>query len=228
MYRKSGRKFNEIGCLFGLGEAYLIQGKFAEALSQFNQAEKVSGEYYKFDFNPMPLAKRLYAGRAFVRQRQFDKAAAAAEEIKGIVKRQNMAPFYLDFCRLLEAEIAMAQNKPQDALGILDRASFHAWWSSPFYWRTRAAAEEALGRFESAAESYKKFLGFIILARQDIGDPVRYFYEQSMVEYNLGRIAEKTGDMAAAKDHYRKFLEGMKFADPGIPEVASALAKVNR
>jgi len=222
MFQKSGQKSGEIDCRFGLGEALLIQGKFTEALAQFDQAEKMSGEVYKFDFNPIPLTRRLYAGRVFVKQRQFDKAAAAAEEIKGIVKRHNMAPDYFVFRDLLEAEIAMAQNKPEEALRILDRASFHAWWSSPFYWRTRAAAEEALGRFEPAVESFRKFLGHVILARQDIGDPVRYFYELSMVDYNLGRIAEKMNDAAVAKDHYRKFLEGMTAADPGIPEVADA------
>ena len=222
MFQKSGRKYGEIVCRFGLGEALLIQDKFTEALAQFDQAEKMSGEVYKFDFNPIPLTRRLYAGRVFVKQRQFDKAAAAAEEIKGIVKKHNMAPAYLVFGDLVEAEIAMAKNKPEDALRILDRAGFHAWWSSPFYWRTRAAAEEALGRFEPAVESFNKFLGHVIIARQDICDPVRYFYELSMVDYNLGRIAEKTGNPAAAKDHYRKFLEGMTAADPGIAEVADA------
>jgi tetratricopeptide (TPR) repeat protein/TolB-like protein len=222
LYQKSGEKFGEIQCRLELGEALLIQDKFTEALAQFNQAEKMSGEVYKFDFNPIPLTRRLYAGRVFVSERQFDKAAATAEEIKGIVKRHNMAPDYLVFYDLLEAEIALAQNKPEDALGILDRASFHAWWSSPFYWRTRAAAEEALGRFEPAVESFRKFLGHVIIARQDICDPVRYFYELSMADYNLGRIAGKTGNPAAAKDHYRKFLEGMTAADPGLPEVADA------
>jgi len=98
----------------------------------------------------------------------------------------------------------------------------HAWVSSPHYWRARAAAEEALGRWEPAAESYRRFLGFVILARQDLCDPVRYFYELSMADYNLGRIAEKMNDAAAAKDHYGKFLERMRAADPGIPEVADA------
>jgi serine/threonine protein kinase/tetratricopeptide (TPR) repeat protein len=227
IFQKNDQKFSQIRCRFGLGEAFLIQGKFTEALAQFDQAEKISSEVYKFDFNPIPLASRLYSGRVFVKQRQFGKAVAAAEEIKGLVKKHNMAPDYLDFSYLLEAEIAMAQNKPEEALRILDRASFHAWWSSPFYWRTRAAAEEALGRFEPAVESFGKFFGHVILARQDISDPVRYFYELSMVDYNLGRIAEKMNDAAAAKDHYRKFLEGMTAAEPGLPEVADAQKRLS-
>jgi hypothetical protein len=35
-------------------------------------------------------------------------------------------------------------------------------------------------------------------------------------------VAEKMGNPAAAKDHYRKFLEGMTAVDPGLPEVENA------
>jgi hypothetical protein len=79
------------------------------------------------------------------------------------------------------AEMAMAQDKPEDALGSLDRAGLNAWWRSPFYWRTRASAEEALGRF-----------------------------------------SKKMKNRAAAREHYQKFLDGMKLADPGLPEVEDA------
>jgi serine/threonine protein kinase/tetratricopeptide (TPR) repeat protein len=222
LFRSDGGKIREIFCRFVLGEALLIQGKFTQALAQFEEAEKMSGDVYEFDFNPIPLTRRFYAGRVFVAERDYEKAAAAAEEIKGIIKKHDMAPAYLVFGYLLEAEIAMAQNKPEEALRLLDRAGMRAWWSSPFYWRTKAAAEEALGRFDPAIQSFKRFLGRVIIARQDICDPVRYFYELSMVDYNLGRIAEKMGDPAAAKDHYRKFLDGMTAADPGLPEVADA------
>lgn len=207
---------------FELGEAFLIQAKFAEALAQFREAEKVSGIYYKHQFNPIPLASRLYAGRAFVKQGQYDKAEAAAQEMKAIIKKQNLDPLFLDFYFLLEAESAMARAKPEEALRNLGRASFSAWWSSPFYWRTKASAEEALGRFEAAMEGYKKFRGWMMIARQELRDPVRYFYELSMVDYNLGRLAEKMKNPAAAKEHYQKFLDRMKNADPGLPEVEEA------
>jgi serine/threonine protein kinase/tetratricopeptide (TPR) repeat protein len=222
MFQKDGRKYYEIRCRFRLCEIFLIRGKFAEALAQADEAEKISGAVYPFDFNPIPLTRRFYAGRVFVADRELEKAAAAAEEARGIVKGHGMAPDYLVFSDLLEAEIAMAQNKPEEALRALDRTDMRGWWASPFYWRTKAAAEEALGRFESAVGSFKEFQGNVKIAKQDICDPVRYFHELSLVDYNLGRIAEKTGDPAAAKDHYRKFLEGMKAADPGIPEVADA------
>ncbi len=222
MHQKNNETYGEIFGRLGLGEALVIQGKFTEALEEFGKAERASGKFYKYDFNPIPLTSRLYAGRAYARQRQFEKAESAAQEIQAIIEKRKMQPAYLDFSHLLEAEIAMAQNKPEDALASLARATMHAWGYSPFYWRTKASAEEALGRLEASAESYQKFIGFIALAKDDLCDPVRYFYERSMVHYNLGRIAEKMKNPAAAKEHYQKFLNGMKNADPGIPEVADA------
>jgi len=118
--------------------------------------------------------------------------------------------------------MAMAQDKLEDALGSLDRAGLNAWWRSPFYWRTIASAEEALGRFEAASESYKKFSRYVIMARQDLCDAVRYFYELSMVDYNLGRFSEKMKNPAAAREHYQNFLDGMKLVDPVLPEVEDA------
>ena len=226
LYQDNGQKWREGRVRYSLGEMLLIQGKHDQALRQFAEAEEVSQGYYKYDFNPIPLTRRLYAGRAFLRQGQVDRAVSAAEEMTGIIERQNLPPLYLDFRHLLEAEIAAAQDRPEDALQILDRAFFFSATSFTFYWRTKAAAEEALGRFEAAAESYRKFQGFMPMARQSVCEPVRYFYELSMVEYNLGRIAEKMNELAAAKEHYLKFLESMKAADPGIPEVEDARARL--
>ena len=222
LYQDSSEKANEIWCRFSLGEALFLQEKYNEALSQFAGAEKASEEYYKYDFNPIPLTGRLYAGRAFLRQGQVDRAISAAEEMTGIIERQNLPLLYLDFRHLLEAEVAAALNRPEEALRIIDRTSFLYAMSSPFCWRIKAAAEETLGRFEAASESYKKFQGFMPMAKQSLCEPVRYFYELSMADFNLGRIAEKMNDPAAARDHYLKFLERMKAADPGIPEVEDA------
>jgi tetratricopeptide (TPR) repeat protein len=40
--------------------------------------------------------------------------------------------------------------------------------------------------------------------------------------YHLGRIDEKLGDKAKARENYRKFLDLWKNADPGLLEVADA------
>jgi serine/threonine protein kinase/tetratricopeptide (TPR) repeat protein len=205
-----------------LGESLLIQGDAGQALAQFEAAENASTQYYRHDFNPVHLTRRLYSGRAFLRQGRIDRAVSAAGEISKTVRDQGLPPEFMDFRLLLEAEISLAQNEPEDALRNLDQASYYAWHSSPLFWRAKAAAEEAQGRWESAAGCYRKFLGFTPLAREDLCDPVRYFYELSMADYDLGRIAEKMNDAAAAKDHFGKFLERMHAADLGLPGVEDA------
>jgi tetratricopeptide (TPR) repeat protein len=220
--QENGQKLEEMMYHFFLGEALLIQDNTSEALAQFDEAEKASRQYYKHDFNPVPLTRRFYEGRALLKRGQIDRAASLAEEISTIARDKGLPAEFLDFRLLLDAEVSLAQNKPEDALRLLEQTSYFTWHSSPHFWRAKAAAEEAQGRWEAAAECYRKFLGWTTLAREESYDPVRYFYELSISDYNLGRIAEKTGDTSAAKDHYRKFLDRMRTADAGIPEIAEA------
>ena len=222
MLQQSSRPLDEFRCRFGLGLALAIRGSFDEARAQFREAEAVSGRYYIHDFNPTPIYGRLLAGVAFIKEGRVDKAEAAAAEISAYISKKKMEPVYLDTYYLLEAEIARAQNRPKEALEFLDKAGYSAWSSSPFYWRTKAAAEEALALHKPAAESYKRFLGRVEMGEYFRADSIWYYYELSMVDYNLGRIAEKMNDLAAAKDHYQKFLDGMTAADPGLPEMADA------
>jgi tetratricopeptide (TPR) repeat protein len=148
----NGQKRDEMMFRFFLGEALLIHDNADQALAQFEEAEKASPQYYQHDFNPIPVTRRFYAGRAFLKKGRIDQAVSAAEEISRIISEQGLPAEFLDFRSILEAEISLARNKPEDTL----------------------------------------------------------------------RILEKTGNAAAAKDHYQKFLERMRAADPGIPEVADA------
>ncbi len=220
--REDGQKREEMMWRFYLGEAMLIRGNPAQALAEFRQAEEASAQYYRHGFNPIPLTRRFYEGRAFLKQERIGQAASASDEISRLIKEKGLPAEYLDFRHLLDAEIALVRNRTDDALRILGQTGFSSWHTSPFYWRSKAAAEEALGHWELAAACYGKFLGFVSLAREEVCDPVRYFYELSMADYNLGRVAEKMNNGAAAKDHYRRFLERMLAADPGIPEIEDA------
>ncbi len=46
--------------------------------------------------------------------------------------------------------------------------------------------------------------------------------------YQLGLIAQRQGDTARAREHFQKFLEIWKDADPGLPEVPDAKRRLAR
>ncbi|MBP1765886.1 MAG: MalT-like region, partial [Candidatus Aminicenantes bacterium] len=72
-----------------------------------------------------------------------------------------------------------------------------------------------LGDLDNARQEYQKIIsmGF---GRLEYGD----VYSKSY--YQIGKISEQQGKKAEAAEHYRKFLELWKNADPGRPEVDDA------
>jgi len=72
-----------------------------------------------------------------------------------------------------------------------------------------------LGDLDNARQEYQKIIsmGF---GRLEYGD----VYSKSY--YQIGKISEQQGKKAEAAEHYRKFLELWKNADPGRPEVEDA------
>lgn len=75
------------------------------------------------------------------------------------------------------------------------------------------------GDLEKAREEFEKILG-LTTGRLYFGD----IYAKSF--YTLGKIAEQKGDGAKALEHYRKFLDLWKNADPGIPEIEDARTRL--
>jgi tetratricopeptide (TPR) repeat protein len=55
-----------------------------------------------------------------------------------------------------------------------------------------------------------------------MSDRFIFFYERSLADYNIAKIYEKTGNTEKAIEHYEKFLDLMKAADPGITEIEDA------
>ena len=75
-----------------------------------------------------------------------------------------------------------------------------------------AADRQAIERFGITA---------LTTGRLNYGD----IYARSF--YNLGRIEDKLGDKAKARENYTKFLDLWKRADPGLPEPADAKKRLS-
>ena len=97
-----------------------------------------------------------------------------------------------------------------------ERNSLHAFFFEPL-----AIAYEQAGDLDKARAENEEITG-LTSGRLMFGDIYAKAY------YRLGRIAEKQGQTAAAAAHYRKFLDLWKDADPGLPEVADAKARLSK
>jgi serine/threonine protein kinase/tetratricopeptide (TPR) repeat protein len=78
-----------------------------------------------------------------------------------------------------------------------------------------ATAFEQLGNIDGARGEYEKIVSLGI-GRKTYGDVYCRSY------YRLGKISEQLANKAEAAEHYRKFLDLWKDADPGLPEVEDA------
>jgi len=76
------------------------------------------------------------------------------------------------------------------------------------------------GNLDQAREEYEKVIT-LNLGRIDFGDLYSLSY------YWLGKIAERQGLKAKAIEHFQKFLELWKDADPGIAELGDARTRLS-
>jgi serine/threonine protein kinase/Tfp pilus assembly protein PilF len=128
-------------------------------------------------------------------------------------------------CRLLEAEVALAEGDAAAAVAAgraivyPDFPSFAiptlSNYNLPFVKDVLARALWKKGDLDAAAAEYRK------LTTIDPANTIRFFISP-LYHYRLGRVLEDKGDRAGAAAEYRKFLDYWKDADPSHPEPADA------
>jgi tetratricopeptide (TPR) repeat protein/TolB-like protein len=82
-----------------------------------------------------------------------------------------------------------------------------------------AQAHERVGRQETALDRYHRLIG---LTGGRLNHPDLY----ALSHYAIGRIKQGQGDRAGAREYLTKFLDLWKNADPGLPEVEDAKARL--
>jgi tetratricopeptide (TPR) repeat protein len=180
---------------------YLYQGRFDKfkklqqgyVLLASGNPEEALKEFDK-SLND-PEAERMalfYKGLAHIKKKSMDEAQKAAYELKELIE-EGMNKNLIPF-----------QNSA--VYSIHGQALF----ISPL-----ALAHYKSGDLEKAREEYEK-IPTLTTGRLFYGD----IYAKSF--YMLGKIYEEQGDTAKAVEHYEKFLDLWKDADPGIAEVTDA------
>jgi tetratricopeptide (TPR) repeat protein len=177
-----------------------------------------------------------HLGRIDLKAGEIDSARSRFEELSDIFPEMQEAASAAAEMRMthdrdiFEAELLLAEGQPQRALEICKKAApldipIHnsrgvlATYNLPSERDTLARAYVKMGELDSAIREYEKLITF------DPGSQERRLIHPRS-HYRLAKLYEQTGKNDKALQHYLKFLDLWKDADPGLPEVADARERV--
>jgi serine/threonine protein kinase/tetratricopeptide (TPR) repeat protein len=201
--------------LYALAENQRITGHPEESLkecdSAWNSADKA--EY------PSVQRVALHSkGLAFVEMNSMTEAAEAAHKLKQMIEERlnrkeiRIYEHLMGMIELKRRNYAQAIEYFEEAISLLSygpptqRADFIA---------SLAFASYRAGDLDKALEEYVRITS-LTSGRLEYGD----IYAKSF--YMLGKIYEQQNNKARAIEHYEKFLDLWRDADPGIDEVDDA------
>ena len=205
---------------------YLKSGKPEEALKESDLAWNVSQEVN--DDLRWQRRALLFKGLAYVGMKSLSAAHKTADELKrlcdeGMNKKEIRLYYHLlgmielekkNYSRAIEYfQRAISFSPYQNELGPF--TSDQAWFAESL-----ALTYYQAGDKERAQKEYENITS-ITTGKLYQGD----VYARSL--YMLGRIYEERGWKERAIEHYEKFLELWKDADPGLPEVEEAKKRLS-
>jgi serine/threonine protein kinase/Tfp pilus assembly protein PilF len=218
--QKVGEKAWEAGARGKLFYFYWRRGNIQMAEAEIDALAKIaSEENLVFDqINSLQGRSLLY-----LEKKSISEALTTAEEMKKLIdsllfKKQIRWYFnLLGFIELRKNDLHKAVKYFEQAVS-LDPASEIA--KDSFLLDYLGLAYFRNGDLDKARQVYEKINSQI--SSKWNGD----IYVKSF--YMLGRVAEQQGDKMKATEHYGKFLNLWKDADPGISEVEDAREKLNK
>ncbi len=217
-----GEKWAESNFHWYLGYAYLKSGnpelalkEFEASLSGYVEAESLSAQRFI----------TYLKGVAYIEMKSIEQAEETAAELKTLIEEgmnRKAIRYYYHLRGRIELNkdnFVKAVENFQKAISLLPFQSHltndkHALFIEPL-----ALAYYKQGELEKAQEEYERIIS-LTSGRLGYGD----IYAKSF--YMLGKIFEQKGQKAKAIEHYEKFLDLWKDADPGIAEVEDARKRV--
>ena len=156
--------------------------------------------------------------------KSFDEARKTAEELKSLIekgintKELRWYEYILGLIEFGKKNYRQAADLFGKACGRLD---FESEWTLNRPPSSTISPEPSMNRETwTRLVKHTKGLRFSHPAGLMDGD----LYAKAF--YMLGKIAEQQGDKPRAREKYRKFLDLWKDADPGLPEVPDAKARL--
>jgi len=229
--RADGQIEGEAAANARLAAALEKAGRYGEATAAFDEYLRLSAESRRlagdlpyrpyFRTRDLFFRARLQAGMGSTAEAQ-----KTAEELQALVEsginRQD-----LKYYEYIIGAIKIGEGDPGGAVPLLaaacGRLDFEDYWTSEqaLFLDQYARALRESGDLDKAQEIYAK-ITLLTTGRRDDGDIYARAY------YWLGKSAEEKGEGRAARGNYRKFLALWDRADPGLPEVDDARARLGR
>jgi tetratricopeptide (TPR) repeat protein len=224
LYREAGRYHESIDVMedakqyshrndsrsaWAVGNALLYAGRAKEAL---DVAHSITTNYE--DPRAAFYALRIRAW-ATVALGDLGAARAAGKQLR--VAEDQWGGLARALSLTSEAEIALAENKPDEALDTLDKIKSQGVGSGGLfditYREARARAHRMAGRLDEAAAVHKELL--------------RVYGGHALSYYALGQIYEEMSRPAEATREFSKFLEMWAKADEGLPQLVDARERLD-
>jgi len=123
---------------------------------------------------------------------------------------------------LAAAETAFSAGEPEFKPFITGPSSWPVFFSNLPFRDGPARVKAARGDPKGAIETYRR-----LLTPEDIGQKWTAMLEPRFV-LELARLLDKSGDRAAAREQYQRFLDLWKRADPGLPELQEARRRISQ
>lgn len=223
--KKFNEKWAEAQFLFLLGYRDLKSEHPEQALTSFGRAYDISMETDDLNTQRNVL---FFKGLALLEGGSLEEAQETADQLKDMVDKglnKKAVKLYhhlkglIEFKRnnfseaVLNIEEAISLLPHQYATDVL--GSKHALFLDGL-----ASVQYKAGNSDKAQETYERIIS-LTTGRSYYGD----IYARSF--YMLGRIYEAKGWEGKAIDHYQKFLDLWKDADPGFSEVEDARVRLS-
>jgi len=209
-----------------IGLIYYEKGEFKLSRQHLKSWFDVAIENYPQSMPRYTAFYSFYLGLVDLEERQFNSAKSRLAEIKSILLEKNhdyrdWIAFYHD---LLNGEVLLAENEVEKAIAVCEKASHLGGppliqgilpYNFPFLKDVLARAYLKNDEIDKAIAEYEWLITF---------DPNRQ--DRCLIypkyHYKLAKLYEQKGWKGKAIEHYEKFLDLWKDADPGIAEVADA------
>lgn len=206
-----------------LAHIFLGSGRPEKALEESTKSLRTAK-----DIDYLSRQKHILSAKGYaeIESGRTGDAQKTAEALRALID-QDANKKDIRYLDLLMGRVMLSKGDYAGAIGRLIKAEellpFEYFFDNDqvLFMDALARAYFEQGDLDKARAGYEKITRLTVGAFY-YGD----IYARSF--YMLGKIAERQGEKPRARTNYRKFLDLWKDADPGLPEVADAKAKLAR